>query len=42
MNIVLASVNQPPLSGAEIDFLRQRTGVQGWTWNRFIEMILLI
>ncbi|MUG91077.1 urea transporter [Scytonema sp. UIC 10036] len=41
MNTALASVGEPPLSNDEIAFLRERTGGEPLTWNRFIEVLLV-
>ena len=41
MNLALASVNESSLSQAEISFLQQRTSSQSFTWNQFIELLLL-
>jgi len=41
MNVAMASVNEPKLTEAEIHFLQQRTGDRSFTWNRFIELLLL-
>ncbi|KYC39989.1 hypothetical protein WA1_28945 [Scytonema hofmannii PCC 7110] len=41
MNTALASVGEPPLSNDEIAFLRDRTGGEPLTWNRFIEVLLV-
>lgn len=42
MNVVFASVNEPPLTQAEISFLRQRIGGKDFTWERFLELLLVI
>ncbi|MBI4783275.1 MAG: urea transporter [Oscillatoriophycideae cyanobacterium NC_groundwater_1537_Pr4_S-0.65um_50_18] len=42
MNVVLASVDEPPLTQAEISFLRQRIGGKDFTWERFLELVLVI
>ncbi|MGB3200962.1 MAG: urea transporter [Nodosilinea sp.] len=42
MNVVLASVDEPPLTPDEISFLRQRLGGQDFTWERFLELVLVI
>ena len=42
MNAVLTSLKETPLTQAEVQFLEQQTGRQPLTWNRFIELLLLI
>lgn len=42
MNVVLASVDEPPLTLDEISFLRQRLGDKDFTWERFLELVLVI
>lgn len=42
MNVVLASVDEPPLTSEEISFLRQRIGGKDFTWERFLELVLVI
>jgi len=42
MNVVLTSVNEPPLSQEEVSFLQQRIGNKDLTWERFIELLLVI
>ena len=41
MNVALASVNEPPLNREEVNYLQQRTGSHSFTWNQFIELLLL-
>lgn len=41
MNVAMKSVNEPKLTSEEISFLQQRTGDISFTWNRFIELLLL-
>lgn len=41
MNLAMSSVSEAPLSREEIDFLQQRTNHQSFTWNQFIELLLL-
>lgn len=41
MNTALSSVGEPPLTQEEVEFLRDRTGGQPLTWNRFIEVLLV-
>ena len=41
MNVALASVNEPSLSKAEVNYLQQRIGSHSFTWNQFIELLLL-
>ena len=41
MNLAMKSVSEPPLTREEIDFLQQRTTHQSFTWNQFIELLLL-
>ena len=41
MNTAMNSVNEPPLTREEIDFLQQRTNSQSFSWNQFIELLLL-
>ncbi|NEO09087.1 MULTISPECIES: urea transporter [unclassified Moorena] len=42
MNVVLASVDQPPLSEDEVTFLQQRIGGKELNWEGFIELLLVI
>ncbi len=42
MNVAMASVGEPTLTHAEVDFLRQQSGGQPLSWNRFIELLLVI
>lgn len=42
MNVVLSSVDEPPLTPDEISFLRQRIGGKDFTWERFLELMLVI
>ena len=42
MNVVLASVDEPPLTDAEISFLRQRLDGKDFTWERFLQLVLVI
>lgn len=42
MNAVLASVDEPPLSEDELTFLQQRVGGKDFTWERFLELLLVI
>lgn len=41
MNTALSSVGEPRLTQEEVEFLRDRTGGQPLTWNRFIEVLLV-
>lgn len=41
MNTALSSVGEPSLTQEEVEFLRDRTGGQPLTWNRFIEVLLV-
>ncbi|MEG4984343.1 hypothetical protein QUB08_00975 [Microcoleus sp. BR0-C5] len=41
MNTALSSLGEPPLSIDDIAFLRDHTGGQPLTWNRFIEVLLV-
>jgi Ca2+-binding EF-hand superfamily protein len=41
MNIAMTSVSEPPLTREEIDLLQQRSSHQSFTWNQFIELLLL-
>ncbi|MFE1746004.1 urea transporter [Coleofasciculus sp. H7-2] len=41
MNTALSSVGEPPLTQEEVEFLRDRTGGESLTWNRFIEVLLV-
>ena len=42
MNLVLASVDEPALSEDEVTFLQQRLGGKDLTWERFLELLLVI
>ncbi|NES65795.1 MAG: urea transporter [Okeania sp. SIO2D1] len=42
MNVVLASVDEPPLSEDEVTFLQRRTGGKDLTWETFLELLLVI
>lgn len=42
MNVAMASVGEPPLTNDEITFLSDRSNGQSLTWNRFIELLLVI
>lgn len=42
MNVVLASVDEPPLSDEEVTFLQGRIGGKDLTWERFLELLLVI
>ncbi|NEP01355.1 MAG: urea transporter [Symploca sp. SIO2E9] len=42
MNVVLASVDEPPLSQDELAFLRQKIGGKDLTWEGFLELLLVI
>ncbi|NEO30673.1 MAG: hypothetical protein F6K36_09625 [Symploca sp. SIO3C6] len=42
MNVVLASVDESPLSQDELTFLRQRIGGKDLTWERFLELLLVV
>ncbi|MGD1806346.1 urea transporter [Dapis sp. BLCC M126] len=42
MNVVLASVDESPFSEEEIAFLYQKTREKDFTWERFIEVLLVI
>ncbi|NEP14901.1 MAG: urea transporter [Symploca sp. SIO2C1] len=42
MNVVLTSVDEPPLANEEVTFLRQRIGNKELTWERFLELLLVI
>lgn len=41
MNLAMGSVGEAKLTKAEINFLQQRSNSQAFTWNQFIELILL-
>ena len=41
MNLAMNSVGEAKLSPAEINFLQQRANSQSFTWNQFIELLLL-
>lgn len=41
MNVAMTSVDEPPLTKEEINFIQQRTGHQSFTWKQFIELLLL-
>ncbi len=41
MNRAMNSANEPPLTREEINFLQQRTNNLSFTWNKFIELLLL-
>lgn len=41
MNNAMNSVGEPKLSSEEIHFLQQRTRAKSFTWNQFIELLLL-
>jgi hypothetical protein len=41
MNLAMKSVSEPPLTREEINFLQQRTTHHSFTWNQFIELLLL-
>ena len=41
MNLAIKSVSEPPLTREEIVFLQQRSTHQSFTWNQFIEILLL-
>ena len=42
MNVVLASVDELPFTKDEISFLQQRIGGKDFTWERFLELLLVI
>ncbi len=42
MNVVLASVDESPFSEEEIAFLYQKTREKDFTWEKFIEVLLVI
>ena len=42
MNVVLASVDEPPLSEAEVTFLQRRIRGKNLTWEKFLELLLVI
>ncbi|OZH51231.1 urea transporter [Hydrocoleum sp. CS-953] len=42
MNVVLASVDEPPFSNEELTFLQGRIGGKELTWERFLELLLVI
>ncbi|NET55839.1 MAG: urea transporter [Symploca sp. SIO2E6] len=42
MNVVLTSVDEPPLAHEEVTFLRQQIGDKDLTWERFLELLLVI
>lgn len=42
MNVVLASVDEPPLSEDEVSFLQRRIGDKDLTWEKFLELLLVI
>ena len=41
MNSAMNSVGEAKLTREEINFLQQRTNSQSFTWNQFIELLLL-
>ena len=41
MNVAMASVGETPLKRKEINLLQQRTNSHSFTWNQFIELLLL-
>ncbi len=41
MNVAMTSVSEPALTREEIDLLQQRTNSPSFTWNQFIELLLL-
>ncbi len=41
MNVAMTSVSESPLTREEIDLLQQRTNSNSFTWNQFIELLLL-
>ena len=41
MNVAMTSVGEAKLTIEEINFLRKRTDNQSFTWNQFIELLLL-
>ena len=42
MNVVLASVDEPPLSEEEVTFLQGRIRGKDLTWEQFLELLLVI
>ncbi|MEO1377969.1 MAG: EF-hand domain-containing protein [Cyanobacteria bacterium J06635_10] len=42
ISLVLQSVGEPPLSDTEINFLKQITGNNSFTWNQFINLLLVV
>ncbi len=42
MNVVLASVDEPPLSEEELTFLQGRIRGKNLTWEKFLELLLVI
>ncbi|MGA1409487.1 MAG: urea transporter [Prochlorotrichaceae cyanobacterium] len=42
MNVAMASVGEPALSQEEVEFLRHQTQSHSITWNRFIELLLIV
>ena len=41
MNVAMTSVAESPLTREEIDLLQQRANSRSFTWNQFIELLLL-
>ena len=41
MNVAMASIGESPLKRQEINLLQQRTNSPSFTWNQFIELLLL-
>ena len=42
INVVLASVDEPELAPGEIEFIQRRINGEPLTWNRFIELLLIV
>ena len=42
MNVVLASVDEPPLSTDEVTFLQEKIGGKDLTWEQFLELLLVL
>jgi urea transporter/Ca2+-binding EF-hand superfamily protein len=42
MNVAMSSVGEPPLTSAELLFIRNLVGKKPLTWNQFLELLLVI
>ncbi len=42
MNVVLTNLDESPLSNEEIRFLYQKTREKDFTWEKFIEVLLVV